>query len=246
MLLQATLNGALTKDDHRAVPVSAAELARDASACVEIGARAFHIHPRDEDGRERLDAEVVDAVVAAVRAACGVPVGVSTGAWIEPDLERRLALIRAWRKPDYASVNLSEEGAAEVMRALLAAGVGIEAGVWTVEDVARLEATGLAHRMVRVMIEPVDVSADAAVPLVSAIHQELDRYGITARRLQHGDGESTWLLLTDAVARGIDTRIGLEDTFYEPDGELTAGNAALVRAARALGAGADGQDSAPK
>ena len=43
----------------------------------------MHLHPRGEDGRERLD--VVDAVVVQVRDACGVPVGVSTGAWIEPD-----------------------------------------------------------------------------------------------------------------------------------------------------------------
>ena len=34
----------------------------------------------------------------------------------------------------------------------------------------------------------------------------------------------------------VDTRIGLEDTLHEPDGTRTSGNAALVRAARALGA----------
>lgn len=219
------------------MPVSAAELARDAAACVAAGARAFHVHPRDPDGRERLEAEVVDAVVAEVRTACGVPVGVSTGAWIEPDLKRRLALIGRWREPDYASVNVSEEGAADVMQALLAAGVGVEAGVWTVDDVERLAATGLADRVTRVMIEPVDVSATDAVPLVAAIHEELERRGITAPRLQHGDGESTWVLLTDAVGRAIDTRIGLEDTFNDPQGRLVEGNAALVRAARALGAG---------
>ena len=44
------------------------------------------------------------------------------------------------------------------------------------------------------------------------------------------------MLLTDAVRRGIDTRIGLEDTIYEPNGELTTRNAALVRAANRLGA----------
>jgi uncharacterized protein (DUF849 family) len=37
---------------------------------------------------------------------------------------------------------------------------------------------------------------------------------------------------------GLDTRIGLEDTFEDPDGTTTAGNAALVGAARRLGAGA--------
>ena len=57
-------------------------------------------------------------------------------------------------------------------------------------------------------------------------------------RLQHGDGVATWVLLTDAIHRGLDTRIGVEDTLYGPNGDHTAGNVALVRAARELGAGA--------
>jgi len=71
MLLQAALNGDRTRDDHPAVPLSASELARDAAACVAAGAGAFHIHPRDDEGRETLDATVVDAVVGEVRAAVG-------------------------------------------------------------------------------------------------------------------------------------------------------------------------------
>ena len=127
MLLQAALNGRLATDDHPAVPVSAEELAEDAAACVRAGARAFHLHPRDEAGRERLDAEIVDEVVIKVREACGVPVGVTTGAWIEPDLPRRLDLVRAWRAPDYATVSLCEPGATEIMKVLADAGIGIEA-----------------------------------------------------------------------------------------------------------------------
>src|SRR5437867_1398588 len=84
---------------------------------VRAGAGAIHLHPRDPQGRERLDAEIVDEVVIRVREACGVPVGVTTGAWIEPDPERRVELVRAWRAPDYTSVNLSEPGATEVMQA---------------------------------------------------------------------------------------------------------------------------------
>ena len=175
-----------------------------------------------------------------MRDACGVPVGVSTGAWIEPDVDRRIALVRAWRAPDYASVNVCEPGAARIMEALLAAGVGIEAGVWTVEDADRLAATGLAHEITRVLIEPVEVPDGEAITLVDAIHEALDDHAITVPRLQHGDGEATWTLVADAVRRGIDTRIGLEDTLHEPDGTRTSGNAALVRAARALGAGARG------
>jgi uncharacterized protein (DUF849 family) len=235
-VLQAALNGPSTKGDHPAVPESVAELVRDAVACVAAGAGAVHMHPRGADGRERLDAAVVDAAAAAVREACAVPVGVSTGAWIVPDLERRAALVAAWRAPDYASVNLSEEGAERVMRTLLEAGIGIEAGVGSVEDAERLAASGLAGRLVRVLVEPADLGAAEAPGVVAAIHAALDAHDVGAPRLQHGDGEATWILVEDAVGRGLDTRIGLEDTQHGPDGAPTEGNEALVRAARALGA----------
>jgi uncharacterized protein (DUF849 family) len=172
-----------------------------------------------------------------VRQACGVPVGVSTGAWIEPDLERRLELVRAWRAPDYASVNLSEPGAGEIMEALLDAGVGIEAGVWSVEDAERLAASGAGGRVTRILVEPVEAGAAGAVAIVEDVHDALDGLGLAAPRLQHGDGDATWVLLTEAVRRGLDTRIGLEDTLREPDGARTTGNVALVRSARRLGAG---------
>src|SRR5215213_900349 len=98
--LQAALNGDRTKAEHAAVPVSIEELARDASACAAAGARAIHLHPREPKGRETLDAGVVDEAVRGVRGACGVPVGVTTSAEIDPDPERRLELVRAWRAPD--------------------------------------------------------------------------------------------------------------------------------------------------
>jgi uncharacterized protein (DUF849 family) len=236
VILQAALNGPFAKDHHPAVPVSIDELARDAAECVAVGANAIHLHPRDAAGAEQLDAEVVDAVVVAVRGRCGVPVGVSTGAWIEPDPDRRAALVSAWRAPDYASVNLSEAGADAVMRALLAAGIGIEAGISALDDVERLHSTGLSGQLTRVLVEPVEVRAANAVSTVDAIHAALDRLGVAAPRLQHGDGEATWPLLEDAVHRGLDTRIGLEDTVLGPAGERIAGNAALVRAASELAA----------
>jgi uncharacterized protein (DUF849 family) len=242
--LQAALNGDRTKAAHPAIPVSVEELTRDAAACVAAGARAIHLHPRDPEGRETLSAGIVDEVVTKVRYACGVPVGVTTSAEIEPDPERRLKLVRAWRAPDYASVNLSETGATDVMEALIQAGIGIEAGVWTVDDAERLGASGLGRRVTRILVEPGELQllgredkADDALGLVEDIHRALDRFGLTSPRLQHGDGEVAWVLLMDAVRRGLDTRIGLEDTLSGPSGERTRGNEALVRAAREVGAG---------
>jgi uncharacterized protein (DUF849 family) len=237
-MLQAALNGPFTQADHPALPVSLAELADDAAECVRAGARSFHVHPRDGDGAERLEASIVDPVVAAVRGTHGCPVGVTTGAWIEPDVERRIHLVSEWKEPDYASVNVSEDGAFDVMRALIEAGTGIEAGVWSVADAEALVNSGLADQTTRVLVEPVDLGRKDAVPTVDAIHRVLDQHDLAVPRLQHGDGEATWILVGDAAARGIDTRIGFEDTLLLPDGTRAPSNAALVRAARSLGAGA--------
>jgi uncharacterized protein (DUF849 family) len=235
MMLQAALNGDRFRDDHPAVPITAAELARDAAACVAAGAREFHIHPRGSDGRESLDVAIIDAVVLEVRAAAhGAQIGVSTGAWIEPDLETRLQAIAMWTAPDYASVNLSEPGFDLVMRVLLENGIGIEAGVASVEDAERLAASGLADRVMRVLVEPVDPDPVAAPLLFESIHAVLDRHAITAPRLQHADGAATWPVLEDAILSGYDTRIGFEDTLFLPDGERAESNAALVAAAARL------------
>jgi uncharacterized protein (DUF849 family) len=239
VLLQVALNGPHSKTDHPAMPVTLEELAADAAACAAAGARAFHVHPRDPQGRESLEPDVIDAVASTVRDACGgLPVGVSTGAWIEPDFDRRLRVLAEWSAPDYASVNVSEPGFRDVMGTLLERGIGIEAGVWSVEDAQRLADSGYAGRLVRVLVEPVDPPVDEALEAVEAIHSALDAHGITGvPRLQHGDSDSTWVLIADAVRRGIDTRVGLEDCQQLPGDETPAGNADLVRAARALGAG---------
>lgn len=138
-VLQAALNGNRAPGSHRALPVMPPELVADGVSCVRVGAAALHIHPRSSSsGLETLDPAAVDETVAGVRAATGVPIGVSTGAWIEPDPTRRADLVSAWREPDMASVNLSEDGAELVAQALLEAGIGVEAGIWSVEDAERL------------------------------------------------------------------------------------------------------------
>jgi uncharacterized protein (DUF849 family) len=237
-VIQAALNGDRTKTDLATVPVSMAELAADAIDCVAAGAGAMHLHPRDASGHERLDADIVNAVANHVRAACGVPISVTTGEWIEPDLATRLRLVRGWTAPDETSVNISEPGSIEMMQLLLEIGVGIEAGVWTVEDAIALGESGLGNRVTRVLVEPgeLQVGTDiaAAVTLCADIHAALDQYGITVPRLQHADGAVTWAVLEDAFRRGIDTRIGLEDTLLNPDGSPTSGNAELVRHAAAI------------
>jgi uncharacterized protein (DUF849 family) len=237
MLLQACLNGARQKRDHRAVPSHAAEIARDALAAARAGAGAVHVHPRDAAGQESLAAECVAAVCDAVRAACGaLPIGVTTAAWIQPDVERRVQSISQWTMlPEFASVNLSEDGAVRVIELLNEMGIGVEAGVWTVDDARMLFNEGLDSACMRVLVE-VDAVGDPleAVALATRIDSVLDDAQVMAPRLHHGVEVATWAVIDAAMARGHNVRIGLEDTLVMPDGSVAVDNEALVREVAAM------------
>lgn len=199
---------------------------------VAAGARSLHVHPRRADGSETVDAAICDAVVSAIRNSCpGIPVGLTTGAWIEPDLERRLGAIAGWSVlPDFASVNFSEEGAADVCRELLDLGVGIEAGLADVQDVGVFLRSGLADRCLRVLIEVPQEEPAHAVEAAWEMDAMLERAGVDLC-LHHGVNLATWAVLRAAVRAGRDIRIGLEDTLCLPDGTPAADNAELVAAA---------------
>jgi uncharacterized protein (DUF849 family) len=230
LLVQAAINGSRPRAEHPALPFTPAEQAAEAGAAVEAGARAIHVHVRDASGSESVAPRDVAAALEAIRAACpGVPVGVSTGAWIVRDVARRQALIGAWDAlPDYASVNVHEEGATELMRLLLDRGVGIEAGIWDARAARLFLGGGLAGACLRLLLEPAGGQGDVLANLVE-IETELER--LDRPRLLHGAGPSTWPMIELAARRGYDTRVGLEDTLALPDGSRASGNSALVAAA---------------
>jgi uncharacterized protein (DUF849 family) len=229
-VIKACLNGNRPPGAHPALPITPEQLAADGAAAVAAGAQVLHVHPRGADGLESLAA--VDETVRAMKAAVpGVPVGVSTGAWMEPDVDARAAAVAAWREPAMASVNLSEEGHVEVMAACVDAGVGIEAGLWRVEDVDALERCGYADRLVRALVEPREPDVATSLATAEAINAALDAAGISTPRVQHGFGPPTWAVIRQAKELGLGWRIGLEDVLELPDGTPAQSNAHLVTVA---------------
>jgi uncharacterized protein (DUF849 family) len=250
MLIQACLNGSRARGEHPALPTTPDELARAAEAAVAAGAGAIHIHARGADSTQSIAPEHCAASLAAIRARCpGVPIGLSTAAWIEPDVARRLALIGAWHVlRDYVSVNFSEEGATELCALVLRRGIGVEAGLANVDDAERLAASGLAPICLRVLweLETItsagrvgSVEVDAALAVGDEMIAYLDRRSIAAPRLLHCLEGAAWPALRRALTLGYDTRIGLEDTSLLPDGSLARDNADLVAHAVALACAAD-------
>ncbi len=233
-MIQACLNGGCDREAHPRCPITPSEVAADAIAAVAAGADEIHVHARDVDGNESLDADVVAATVAALRETTDAFISLSTGAWIVGG-PARLAAVEGWRTlPDRVSINMHEAGSVELAEAVLARGLGVEAGVWSPEAAAVLAASGLAERCVRILVEVHDApTTDEALATVEAIVAALDGVAPEVPRLLHGYGPTAWDLVAEAARRGYDTRIGLEDTTRLPDGKVTPGNAELVRVALA-------------
>ncbi|WP_030674298.1 3-keto-5-aminohexanoate cleavage protein [Streptomyces sp. NRRL B-1347] len=236
-MLQVCLNGARTRAECRSLPVSPNDLASAAARAVVAGADDLHLHPKDDEGRDSLEAHAVARAVAAVRRGVppGVRIGVTTGAWAVPDPEQRAALVRSWSVlPDHASVNWHEEGAEQVAEALLDRGVGVEAGIYSGTDAARrFSASPFPDRVLRVLAEVTDVNAATAGETALTLVEELGP-ALPAPVLLHGEDGGAWPVLRVAARLGLDARFGLEDVLVLPDGSAAPDNAALVRAALTL------------
>jgi uncharacterized protein (DUF849 family) len=234
MIVQACINGARPRNFHPRLPLTAEAMASDAADCVAAGAAELHIHPRGIDGRESLAA--VSATVLAVRKACpGTLVGVSTGAWIENDVERTRAAIDGWRDlPDYASVNLSEADAPHVMELLRQRGVGIEAGLAFVADAERFVALAEPSRVLRILIEIDIQDLSAALDEAHGIAAVLERAGVRRPILLHGVDVTVWPFVELAHQKRWSTRVGLEDGKALADGTTAKDNAEIVAAAGAI------------
>jgi uncharacterized protein (DUF849 family) len=233
MIVQACINGARAAGFHPALPLTAHAMARDGAACIGAGAAELHIHPRGPDGRESLGPSTMDATLLTVRRACpGSFIGVSTGAWIEADASRTLAAIDSWRElPDYASVNLMEPEAPAVMERLRRRGVGIEAGLASVDDAERLAALKPGAQALRILVEMSEQNLSHALAITDTIVEVLERAEIRRPILLHGCDATVWRLAALAAERRWSTRVGLEDGARLPDGAIASGNAALMRAA---------------
>ncbi|MER5720011.1 3-keto-5-aminohexanoate cleavage protein [Streptomyces sp. NPDC002132] len=234
-MLQVCLNGPRSRAEAPALPVTPEQLAAAARAAVAVGAENIHLHARDSEGRDTLEAVAVAAAVSAVRAAVpGIPVGVTTGAWASSDPQDRVARIAEWTVlPDHASVNWHEKGAREVAAVLLDRGVGIEAGIFSGTTAARQFLDWPhAHRVLRVMAEVTETAPPEALDAADRLLGELE--AAPTPLLLHGQDEAAWSVLRLAATRGLDTRIGFEDVLHLPDGTPARDNAALVREARAI------------
>jgi uncharacterized protein (DUF849 family) len=233
IVLQAALNGDRI---HPAAPRNATAIAEAARAAVAAGAHSVHVHAFDDTGRETLEGAACGKVLRAIRSLCPeIPISLTTSAAIVADPRERFRIVETWEDmPDLVTANQGEAGILELCELLLSRGVGIEAGLLSIENARAFVRSGLADRCRRVLIEPLDADPDAAVQHAATMEDVVVSAGITVEQVHHGYGIACWAVNRRGLDRGHGIRTGLEDITLLPDGKPARDNADLVAAAARL------------
>ena len=233
IFLQAALNGDST---HPAAPRRPTAIAEAARAAIDAGAQSVHVHAFDDAGLETLDGTACAKLLRAVRNLCpGTPISLTTSATIVEDPRERFQLVEAWHEmPDLVTANQGEPGIVELCELLLSRGVGIEAGLLSIDDARAFVRSGLADRCRRVLIEPLDADPDVAVRHAAMMEDIVVSAGIALEQVHHGYGIACWAVNRRGLNRGHGIRTGLEDVTVLPDGSEARDNADLVVACARL------------
>lgn len=159
-----------------------------------------------------------------------IQIGISSGEWIEPDLEKRINYIKSWQNiPDFISVNMIEDNAIEVSKHLVSKGVFIEAGLNEKEAAIIFVESNLEKDCCRILIEPEPEELDSAINVINEIEEVLNQSNIKIPRLLHGFNSLSWEILREAKRRGYNSRIGMEDTIYLGNGKMVKSNLDLIQ-----------------
>ncbi len=257
VLLTCAISGAVAnRDQCPAIPYTPAEYAAEARRAVEEGASMIHIHARTPDGTPSYEVEDFRAITEAITAEVDVIVNYSTGA-IGVPLEKRLAYLREL-EPDVAALNMGSMNYAKYSRerrdfvfamvfanpfeeivalleAMNALGIKPEHECFDLGHVGSLEP--LVHK--GVLHPPLHVSCVMGVlggvpPTPRNLVAMVDNIPAGGHWGLIGVSRAQWTLIAAALALGGSVRVGLEDNFYLPDGEMARSNGDLVARARRM------------
>src|SRR4051795_11996354 len=262
VIISCSISGAIAnRDQCPAIPYTPEEYAAEARRVVDEGGSMIHIHARTPDGTPSYEVEDFRAITEAILAEVDdVVINYSTGA-IGVPIEKRIEYLRELR-PDVAALNMGSMNYAkyskrrsdfvfktvfensfdtiiEFLEAMRDLDIRPEHECFDSGHVANLDPLidmGLVQ-------EPFQISCVMGV--VGGIRP-------TARNLAHmseqipggaegpnnwgviGISRDQWMLVAAAAALGGNVRVGLEDNFYLPDGEMARSNGDLIAEARRM------------
>jgi 3-keto-5-aminohexanoate cleavage enzyme len=244
-----------------AIPYTPDEYAAEAKRAVDEGASMIHIHARTPDGTPSYEIEDFRAITAAINDAVDdVVINYSTGA-IGVPLEKRIAYLREL-KPDIAALNMGSMNYAKYSRrrkdfvfkavfensfdtiitlveAMNELGIKPEHECFDMGHIANLDPL-IDMGMLE---EPLQISCVMGV--TGGIRPNARNLAHMAEQVPGGPesrnnwgviaiSREQWQLVAAAATLGGNVRVGLEDNFYLPNGDMARSNGDLIAKARQI------------
>jgi 3-keto-5-aminohexanoate cleavage enzyme len=261
-IVTCSISGAVaSREQCPAIPYTPEEYAAEAKRAVDEGATMIHIHARTPEGVPSFEVEDFRAITEAIKGAVDdVIVNYSTGA-IGVPIEKRIEYLRELR-PDVAALNMSSMNYAkyshrrkefvfkavfensfdtivEFLTAMNELGIRAEHECFDSGHVANL------YPLIDMGLLSEPLQIDCVMGVTGGILP-------TPRNLAHmadqvpggpegrnnwgviGISRDQWRLVAASAALGGNVRVGLEDNFYLPDGEMARSNGDLIARARRI------------
>jgi len=257
VVITCALTGVLArKEQCPAIPYSPEEIAEEALRAYEAGATVVHIHARTPEGGPSWDPEVFGQIKTEIRKRCPVLLNFSSGGIGLPIQERTRHITQ--HQPEIAALNMGSMNYAIYSRKqktfhhdhvfanpfkdiqfcleqINAAGAIPELECFDVGHVGNAEP----------FIDQGTLKTPAHFSLIlgvlGGIPAKPGNLACMAANLPKGShwevigiGRKQWPLLEEALDLGGDLRVGLEDNFYLPNGDMAKSNGDLVAAAVAM------------
>jgi 3-keto-5-aminohexanoate cleavage enzyme len=261
-IITCSISGAVaSREQCPAIPYTPDEYAAEAKRAVDEGCSMIHIHARTPEGVPSYEVEDFRAITEAILSAVDdVIVNYSTGA-IGVPVEKRIEYLRELR-PDVAALNMGSmnyakysarrkdfvfkavfENSFDTIIAFLTAmnelGIRPEHECFDSGHVANLDPLidmGLLSEPLQIDcvmgvnggIRPTPKNLVHMAEQVPGGAEGRNNWGVI------GISRDQWRLVAAAAALGGNVRVGLEDNFYLPDGEMARSNGDLIARARRM------------
>jgi 3-keto-5-aminohexanoate cleavage enzyme len=261
-IITCAISGAVAgREQCPAIPYTPEEYAAEARRAVDEGCSMIHIHARTPDGVPSYEVEDFRAITDAIRDAVeDVVVNYSTGA-IGVPVGKRIDYLHALR-PDVAALNMGSMNYAkysrkrkdfvfkavfensfdtlvEFLAAMNELGIRPEHECFDSGHVANLDPLidmGLLSEPLQIEcvmgvtggIRPTPKNLLHMAEQIPGGPEGPNNWGVI------GISRDQWRLVAAAAALGGNVRVGLEDNFYLPEGEMARSNGELIARARRM------------
>ena len=258
VVITCSISGSLAnREQCPAIPYTPEEYAAEARRIVDEGGSMIHIHARRPDGTPSYEVEDFRAITEAILDAVDdVIINYSTGA-MGVSLEKRIAYLRELR-PDVAALNMGSMNYAKysrrhkefVFKAVFAnpfddiiafLNVMNELGIKPEHECFDLGHVGSLEPLVDMGVLKPPLHVSAVMGVVGGVPPTARNLAAMADNVPAGShwgvigiSREQWMLVNAALTLGGSVRVGLEDNFYLPNGEMARSNGDLIAKAREM------------